>query len=384
VGGEPVLITGGAVIAPDGVIERGAVLLHRGEVVAVGGSADVTKPPDALVVDAAGGWVAPGFIDLQLNGGHGIDLTTAPSRAAELGRFLPRYGVTAFVPTIITCRDEQRAAALASWAERADQPPGAVPLGLHFEGPMLSPVRRGAHPLDLLRQPDQALIDGWSPDRGVVMVTLAPELPGALDAIRTLTGRGLVVSVGHTDCSADDFAAAVAAGARYVTHVFNAMRPFGHRDPGPIGATLADGTVAAGLICDGIHVDPVAVRMAWRALGPDRLNLVTDAVAVLGAEPGPSRLGAVEVTVDGGAVLTAEGVLAGSALALDEAVRNLIAFTGCSVPDAVGTVTATPARVLGLAGRGRLAPGARGDVTVLDADLSVTATIVGGEVAWRS
>ena len=386
-GGEPVLITGGSVIAPDGVIEHGAVLLDGGEVVAVGASAAVGTPPDALLVDATGGWVAPGFIDLQLNGGHGIDLTTAPSRATELGRFLPRYGVTAFVPTIITCRDDQRAAALASWADRDGcdaAMPGAVPLGLHLEGPMLSPVRRGAHPADLLRGPDRGLIDAWSPDRGVLIVTLAPELPGALDAIGTLAGRGVVVSIGHTDCSAADFAAAVAAGARYVTHVFNAMRPFGHRDPGPIGAALADGTVVAGLICDGIHVDPVAVRMAWHALGPDRLNLVTDAVAVLGSEPGPSRLGSVEVTVDGGAVLTAEGVLAGSALALDEAVRNLITFTGCSVPDAVGTVTATPARLLGLADRGRLAPGARGDVTVLDGDLSVVATIVGGEVAWRS
>jgi N-acetylglucosamine-6-phosphate deacetylase len=169
-----------------------------------------------------------------------------------------------------------------------------------------------------------------------------------------------------------------------VTHLFNAMRPFGHRDPGPIGAALADETVVAGLICDGIHVDPVAVRMAWRALGPDRLNLVTDAVAVLGSERGAARLGAVEVTVDAGAVLTADGVLAGSALALDQAVRNLIAFTGCSVPDAVGTVTATPARLLGLADRGRLTPGARGDVAVLDGDLAVAATIVGGEVAWRS
>jgi N-acetylglucosamine-6-phosphate deacetylase len=387
VGGEPVLITGGTVITPAGVIEHGTVLLDRGQVVAVGGPGAVRMPPGAIVVDATGGWVVPGFIDLQLNGGHGIDLTTAPARAVELGRFLPRYGVTSFVPTIITCRDDQRVAALTSWADREGDragEPGAVPLGLHFEGPMLSPVRRGAHPADLLRGPEPALIDGWSADRGVLMTTLAPELPGALDAARALAGRGVVVSIGHTDCSAVDFASAVAAGARYVTHLFNAMRPFGHRDPGPIGAALADDTVVAGLICDGIHVDPVAVRMAWRALGPDRLNLVTDAVAVLGSERGAARLGAVEVTVDAGAVLTADGVLAGSALALDQAVRNLIAFTGCSVPDAVGTVTATPARLLGLADRGRLTPGARGDVAVLDGDLAVAATIVGGEVAWRS
>ena len=174
------------------------------------------------------------------------------------------------------------------------------------------------------------------------MATLAPELPGALELIGELTERGIVVSLGHTDCSAAEFAAGLAAGARYVTHLFNAMRPFAHRDPGPIGATLADDSVVAGLICDGIHVDPVAVRMAWRALGPDRFNLVTDAVAVLGSGPGDSQLGSVEVTVDEGGVRTASGVLAGSDLSLDRAVRNLVAFAGCSVPDAVRTVTVDP------------------------------------------
>ena len=162
------------------------------------------------------------------------------------------------------------------------------------------------------------------------------------------------------------------------------MRPFAHRDPGPIGATLADDSVVAGLICDGIHVDPVAVRMAWRALGPERLSLVTDAVAALGSEPGASRLGSVDVTVGGEGVRTAGGVLAGSDLSLDRAVRNLVAFTGCSVPEAVRTVTATPARLLGLTDRGALESGARADVTVLDAELAVVATVVGGEVAWRS
>jgi N-acetylglucosamine-6-phosphate deacetylase len=381
------VIAGGAVITPAGVIGNGAVSVHLGRIVEVGRAGTVETPPDAILIDATGSWVAPGFIDAQLNGGHGIDLTTEPSRAAELGRFLPRYGVTSFVPTIVTCRDDQRAAALAWAADRENgttDAPAAVPLGLHLEGPMLSPVRRGAHPAAWLRDADPTLIDGWSQDGGVVLATVAPELPGALDVIRALVARGVVVSIGHTDCTAAEFAAAVGAGARYVTHLFNAMRPFGHRHPGPIGATLADDSVVAGLICDGIHVDPVAVRMAWRALGPSRLNLVTDAVAVLGSEPGPSRLGSVDVTVDGGAVLTADGVLAGSSLALDQAVRNLVAFTGCAVPDAVATVTATPAQLLGLADRGRLSSGARGDVAVLDADLSVTVTIVGGEVAWRS
>jgi N-acetylglucosamine-6-phosphate deacetylase len=382
----PLVIAGGSVITPAGVLEPGDVVAGDRRILAVGPLGAIERPADAVVIDAAGCWVTPGFIDVQINGGHGIDLTTEPARAEELGRMLPGYGVTAFVPTIITCDGEQRSTALAWWAHRDGTAgaPRATPLGLHIEGPMLAPSRRGAHPAELLRNPDPALIDGWSRANGVRLATLAPELPGAVETISELSTRGVVVSIGHTDCTAEQFAAGVEAGATYVTHLFNAMRPFAHRDPGPIGATLADDAVVAGLICDGIHVDPVAVRMAWRALGPGRLNPVTDAMAVLGSDPGESRLGAVEVTVDGGGVRTADGVLAGSDLSLDRAVRNLIAFTGCSVPDAVTTVTATPARLLGLPDRGKLEHGACADITVLDADLAVVATIVGGEVAWRS
>jgi N-acetylglucosamine-6-phosphate deacetylase len=382
---QPLVIAGGAVLTPSGVIDPGQVVVDRGGRIVTVGAVAVGEPADSEVIDATGCWVTPGFIDLQINGGHGIDLTTEPARADELGRFLPRYGVTSFVPTLITCGEERRAAARAWWAGRGDPDRGAaVPLGLHFEGPMLAAARRGAHPVDLLREPDTELIDGWSRDAGVLLVTLAPELPGAPALIGELTDRGIVVSIGHTDATAEQFSVGVAAGARYVTHLFNGMRPFSHRDPGPIGATLAGDSVVAGLIGDGIHVDPVAVRMAWRALGPDRVNLVTDAVAMLGCEPGTSRLGSMEVTVDGGAVRTANGVLAGSALPLDRAVRNLVDFTGCSVPAAVRTVTATPARLLGLTERGALQPGAHADVTVLSAELAVVATVVGGEVAWRS
>ena len=358
----------------------------------IGGGNVVGAPPDATAVviegqaiaavtdrpafdiDAGGGWICPGFIDLQINGAGGIDVTTQPDRIAELGALLPRHGVTAFLPTVITCTPDARAAAVATWPIPAAA--GAVPLGLHLEGPMLSPARRGAHPERYLAAPSADLVAGWSADAGVAMATIAPELPGAIEVIGALVARGVIVSIGHTDCSSSEFDAARAAGARYVTHLFNAMRPFGHRDPGPIGATLADATVVAGLICDGIHVDPVAVRLAWRALGPDRLNLVTDAVG--------RRLGADGLDVAGGEVRNADGVLAGSVLTLDLAVRNLVACTGCSLSAAVATVTSTPADLLGLADRGRLVAGARADVTILDAVGRVVATIVGGEVAWRS
>ena len=374
-------ISGGTVVTPEGVLDAGAVVIDRGVI------AQVTTGGGRGDIDADGGWIVPGFIDLQINGAHGIDVTTEPERIDELGVALTRYGVTAFVPTVITCPPVVRAAALAGWRARRGRSGtgiGAVPLGLHLEGPMLAPARRGAHPAGHLAAPSATLIDGWSAAAGVVLVTVAPEFPGAIDVIVTLVSRGVVVAIGHTDGSAESFAAARAAGASSVTHLFNAMRPFAHRDPGPVGAALADGDAVVGLICDGVHVDPVAVAMAWRALGPHRLNLVTDAVSAMGAPTGrPPSLGSVAVTVGADGVRNADGVLAGSVLSMDEAVRNLVEFTGCTVPEAVATVTSTPARLLGLTDRGRLVAEARADVTVLDRQLRVITTVVGGEVAWR-
>jgi N-acetylglucosamine-6-phosphate deacetylase len=293
--------------------------------------------------------------------------------------------VPTYQPTVITAPAERRAAVLAAWRARTESA-GAVALGLHFEGPMLSPVRRGAHPVEHLLAPSLGAIEGWSAEAGVALVTLAPELPGALEVIAALRERGVVVSIGHTDCSAAEFQAARAAGATYVTHLFNAMRPFAHRDPGPIGAALADSWAVTGLIADGVHVDPVAVAMAFRSRGPDRLTLVTDAVAAMsvGSQESEARLGGVEVAVGDGEVRTAGGVLAGSVCPLDQAVRNLVAWVECGVPSAVRTVTATPARLLGRKDLGAIEPGVRADLVVLDADAHVQATIVGGEVVWRS
>jgi N-acetylglucosamine-6-phosphate deacetylase len=351
----------GMVITPRGV-EPGEVLTEGGRIVEVRPTALQGSPP----------WVCPGFVDIQINGSHGIDIATRPDRIGELARGLPADGTTAFLPTVITCPDDQRARALDAMRSVRDNGAAdgaAVAIGLHLEGPLLSPVRAGAHPVEHLSEPARCPTSDWTPEAGVVLVTIAPELPGALELIRELVAAGVVVSLGHTDATAHQFQAGLDAGAALVTHLFNAMRPFGHRDPGPIGATLADDSVVAGLICDGIHVDPVAVAMAWRALGPDRLVLVTDAVAARGVDVHP------------GGVRTPTGVLAGSAIRLDEAVANLVAFTGASVPDAVRTVSTTPARLLGLHDRGAIVPGARADLTVLDRELRAVETIVAGVAA---
>ena len=381
------------VVTTQGVID-GHVVTDGGRIVVVeAGPLPRAAGARSAVLDLDGAWLCPGFIDLQINGAFGIDVTTEPHRIGELGARLAIHGVTSFLPTVITCPADRRAAALAAWRTLAaggppdDGPRGAVPLGLHLEGPMLSPTRRGAHPVEHLAAPSLELIDGWSAANGVVLVTMAPELPGALEVVGALRDRGVAVSIGHTDCSAAEFVAARAAGAAMVTHLFNAMRPFTHRDPGPIGAALADPSVVCGLIADGVHVDPVAVAMAARACGPDRLALVTDAVAAMGASVAPmsaDRLGSVDVVVGEGEVRTAGGVLAGSVCPLDRAVRNLIGWTEYDIPAAVRTVTAAPARVLGRGDLGVIETGARADLVVLGAAGDVRHTIVGGRIVWSA
>lgn len=290
-----------------------------------------------------------GLVDAQVNGAAGIDLTAEPTRLWEVASALPAYGVVAFVPTVITSDPEARAAALATLAAG---PPagweGAEPLGLHFEGPMIAPTRKGAHPEHWLRPPSLDLVDGWSREDGVVMATIAPELPGALEVIEKLVSRGVVVSVGHTAASTADVAAAVEAGARVVTHLGNAMAPMLPRDPGPVGAALGGSDLVAGVIVDGHHLDPHFVRAAWRALGPSRFLSVSDTTAALGLPDGPTRLGDQDVIVSEGTVRLHDGTLAGSAASLLDCLRVLIAQTGCSVEDAVATATTVPLTLLGL------------------------------------
>ncbi|MGB9347889.1 MAG: N-acetylglucosamine-6-phosphate deacetylase [Ilumatobacteraceae bacterium] len=365
----------------DGRLDRVDIVVDGGWIVEVG-DAPVTGRVDT--VDCAGLVIAPGYIDLQCNGAVGVDLTTEPDRVGEVGGALPRFGVTAFLPTVITCPAAGRVAALAALGgSRPSIGDGAaLPLGLHLEGPALSPRRLGAHPPALVVGADQLApeVTDWVDSGCVAMVTLAPELDGAMELIEQLAAGGVTVAAGHTTMTPAVLAAAKRAGLRYVTHLFNAMEHFDHRAPGPVGATLADDDVVAGLICDGVHVDPVAVKMAWNALGPSRTSLVSDAVAALGEPYGTLRLGGVEVIHDETGVRLVDGTLAGSSLALDQAVRNLLSFTGCTLADALATVTSVPSDVLGLTDRGRLEVGARADLVLLDHDANLLATIIGGEV----
>ena len=328
--------------------------------------------PDSTLVDASGRLVAPGFVDLQCNGGLGLDLTRDPAGLWELGAALPRWGVTAWLPTIVTAAPGAVDAALAALA--AGPPPGwrgAEPLGLHLEGPFLAEAARGAHRAEHLRRPSLGEAAGWSRAAGVALVTLAPELPGALELIETLVARGVVVSLGHSAAAAEEARAAIAAGATWVTHLFNGMGPFHHRAPGLAGVALADDRVHVGVIADGVHVAPEVVRIAQRALGP-RLTLVTDAAPALGAADAPdaSRLG--------------DGTLAGGTAGMDQVVRNLVTFAGCTKEEALAAASAAPARVLGDPSRRGIEPGRRADVVLLSPELQVEGTWLSGHRLTRS
>ena len=324
--------------------------------------------------------VAPGYVDLQCNGGLGIDLASEPERLWELGSLLPRFGVTAWLPTIVTTPDGVVERALAALeAGPPDGWIGAQPLGLHLEGPFLSAPKRGAHPQALLRPPSLEAIDGWTRAGGVAIVTIAPDLPGAIELIAALSERGVIVSLGHTPATAAQATAAVDAGARWVTHLYNAMAPLHHREPGLAGVALADERLHVGLIPDGIHVNPLVVRSSQRALG-ERLTIVTDAVAALGMPMGTQALGRTQVHIDDTGVRLADGTLAGSNLAMDEGVRNLVAFSGCTSAVAIHAASTAPAALLGDPSRGHLQHGARGDVVVLTPDLHLVSTYVGGEL----
>ena len=385
----------------------GAVLEDAGFVRWVRPSLARAAPEGARVIDAAGRILAPGFIDLQINGGFGHDFTSDPAALWQVAEKLPAHGVTAFLPTLISSPLSR--VTLGQKCVTGPHPAGfkgATPLGLHCEGPFLNPLKRGAHGLEHLLAPSPAAVAEWSPENGIRLATLAPELPGALALIEMLARQGVAVGAGHSMATYDEARAGLAAGASYGTHLFNAMPDFRGREPGLAGALLAEGRSICGLIADGIHAHPGAVKLAWLALGSRRLNLVTDAMAGLGMRAGAYRLGDLEVQVGGGAAASEgpphlgrsgnfqacaegtscrlpDGTLAGSTLSLDAALRNLIAMTGCSLAEALPTVTTTPAAAIGLGSSwGHIRPGCRADMVLLSPDLHVVTTIVGGEVVF--
>jgi N-acetylglucosamine-6-phosphate deacetylase len=367
-----------------GVLEPGFLSVQGGVITEVGGGPP-PGPPD-LALDS--GVLVPGLVDLQVNGYYGVDLADGdPEGWAMVARRLPETGTTAFLPTFITAPVPALAAALRSAARAAEAvTAGARVLGVHLEGPFLSPARAGAHRRDWIVPPSPEAVSELLAAGGELLrlVTLAPEADGALAAIAALTAAGVLVSVGHSDATAAQVAAGAAAGARMVTHLFNAQRGLHHREPGVAGQALTDPRLTSGLIVDLSHVSAAACAIAFAA-APGRICLVTDAAACAGMPPGHYLLGGepVELPAGGGAPVRPGGGLAGSALRLDRAVGNAVGL-GLGLAEAVAAASRIPADLIGRPGLGRLAAGAAADLAWLGDDLRARATWVSGAQVYGS
>ena len=376
----------GTLLGTSGDSPAGAVIVEAGRITQVLVSPDARQLPPRQLQAA---YVAPGFVDQQVNGAVGHEVDDSAAALVALARSLPATGVTTFLPTLVSRAPERYPRCFAAFdvaraATKVDRL-AARPLGLHLEGPLLSPARAGAHDAAAIAGATAASLNQLADPGRVALVTLAPERRDALMLITHLRARGIAVSLGHTDASFDAFTAGVDAGATLATHVWNAMSPLHHRAPGATGAALIDDRVTALAIADGVHTHPAAFALAVRAKGPDRLGLVTDAVAAAGTAAGTiTALAGRPVSTDGGSARLQDGTLAGSMLTMDQAVRNACRLGALSPASAVHMATTVPARAMGWLDAGPLLrPGAAADLVLLDADLHVQATLIGGRVAFQ-
>ena len=389
-------VVGGRVITPDGEIDRGIVLCQEGRIVHVGRIGDGTDPePDSLILDATGQIVMPGFIDTHFHGSGGDDVMADGAEGLlRISRNLLRYGTTGYLVTTVAARREDllyaieaTLAAEATANDAADSAAaGASILGLHLEGPYLNVRFKGAQPEWGIRDPDPEEARELLLAAGgrVKVMTLAPELPGGMELIRLLVEAGVAPSLGHSMASYETALAAIEAGATRATHLFNAMSGVHHRTPGLAAACLVEPGIQAELICDGVHVHPRMARLAWQSKGREGLTLITDATAAQGKGDGTYQLGDFQIEVRGPLCTLPDGVtIAGSVLTMNHAVGNAMAFTGMSLSDAAFVASTSPARLCGVADRkGSIEVGKDADLSILEADLSVARTVLGGRLVY--
>jgi N-acetylglucosamine-6-phosphate deacetylase len=362
------------------------VVVEDGRIDSMGPRRAIELPADARVVDFPGATLAPALLDVHTHGAAGHDLMEATPEALDaIGRFLGSRGTGGFLATTVTAPLDATLRALERLAKLLAKAPGrgqARPLGIHLEGPFLSHAKRGAHPSEYLLAPGIATFDRLceAAEGQVRLMTLAPELPGAVELAAHATARGVRVSVGHSNATAAQTRAVIAAGAVSATHTFNAMRPLDHREPGILGTVLTCDHLFAELICDGIHTAPEAVKLWWRAKGPARAILVTDALSAAGMPNGKYQLGGMEVEVTDGRATLPGGVLAGSVLSLDRALANFMAFTGARLEEALRLTTVNPAAMTGLEDEaGSLAAGTAANLIALDAAGRLTGSVIAGQ-----
>ncbi|HEV7967051.1 MAG TPA: N-acetylglucosamine-6-phosphate deacetylase [Candidatus Acidoferrales bacterium] len=385
---QPIVIQAARALTPFEEIPDAMVVIHGSKIAAIGQRGKVELPLGVREINAGGRTVVPGFVDVHIHGAGGHDVMEGTSEALEIiTATAAEHGTTSLLATTVTASEKQTRESVAGIAQfirntsqYATHELSAEILGIHFEGPFISPARRGVHPAKWIAAPSTDLLAQFLREaRGTAQIlTLAPELPGALDLILGAREAGLVVSLGHTDATYEQTQAAIEAGASHAAHVFNAMRPFSHRGTGVIGAVLTSPKVSAELIADGVHVDEAAMRILVELKTPERVILVSDGISATGMPDGKYQLGMFEVKVSAGVARNAEGKLAGSTLTLDRALQNMVAL-GVPLSSALRMATANPARQMGLAARkGVLAPGADADLVFLDDKLQVCGVMTRG------
>jgi N-acetylglucosamine-6-phosphate deacetylase len=364
-------------------IENALLVTEDGRITQLSQRTASEIPSAASIVDFGDAILVPGFLDIHIHGGAGVDAMRAPaSELPRMGKFLVSHGVTGYFPTTVAAPLDATCQALDRLADAIEAAPNdaAVPLGIHLEGPFLSHKRRGVHPPENLATPTVELFDRlWQAARGHVrMMTIAPELPNALEVIAEAARRKVCVSIGHSDAEMPMAQQAARAGARHATHTFNAMRPLDHRNPGILGEVLTDNNLSADIIADGIHLSPAVVQIFLRSKGPERAVLITDAISATGMPDGHYQLGPIEVEVKDGKCTSGDS-LAGSVLTMDRAVRNITKFSHWSLKDAVRAATLNAARATGtITDQGLLAAGAKADFVVLNPQGEVQKTFLGG------
>jgi len=373
------LLHAGRAVTPAAEISDAGILIHDGTIEAVGPRQALRLPAGAEEIREPEAIAIPGFVDVHIHGAGGSDVMEGTRQAiGTVARTIAEHGTTSFLATTVTASAEDTSRSIEGIShyiehQHEEDAVRSEVLGIHFEGPFLSPTRRGVHPQEWLQLPSVELLARFlKVARGTArLLTIAPELPGAPSCIEAAHTAGLVVAMGHTDANYEQTRAAIARGVRHAVHVYNAMRPFTHRDPGVIGAVLTSPEVTAELIADGVHVEDGAMRLLLQAKGVERVILVSDGTAATGMPDGKYKLGPLEVTVSGGICRNAEGKLAGSTLTLDRALRNIVAL-GFSLPEAVRMLTQNPALLLGLEfKKGTRRPGADADIVLLDSSLQI-------------
>jgi N-acetylglucosamine-6-phosphate deacetylase len=377
-----IVITADRLITPEQSIANPIVVIDDGIITQMDSRANAEEP-SAKHLHFAGCTLMPALFDVHIHGSAGCDVMEGtPQTFSTVGNFLARHGVGSYLPTTVTAPMDVTLRSLEKMSALIGQDTdGARPLGIHIEGPFLSPHKKGAHPANLLQTPSVELFDRmWNASQGKIrLMTIAPEMPNAEDVIKRATAVGVRVSLGHSDADTAAAVAGVRAGAVTATHTFNAMRQFNHRDPGLVGEVLSNTDLFAELICDGLHVHPDAVRIFWKSKGPERAMLITDAMSAAGMPDGNYKLGELDVRVIDGICTIGEGTLAGSTLTLDHAVRNFAEFTGAPLDDIAKLASRNPARMTGFdAEAGSLAVGRAADITVLSTKNEVVETILRG------